>query len=300
MNDTTVSIGFIGLGVMGKSIAGRLMDSYPNMHVYSHHKESAAPLLEKGALWHDSVAELAEQCSVIFSMGGYPADVEEIYLGSCGLLKHAAAGTLCIDMTTSRPQLAQKIYANAASKGISVLDAPVTGGDIGAKNGTLSIMCGGDEAAFKRAEPFFSCISTVWALQGAAGSGQHTKAANQIAIAANLIGVVEALRYAETMHLNSQQVVQTIRGGAAGSWQLTHNGPKMLEGDFAPGFFVKHFLKDLSIALDAANEAQLNLPLLRLAQDFFYCMTKSGYTNLGTQVLYDYYRKELQEQLLKS
>lgn len=276
------------------------MDSYPDMHVYSRRKASAAPLLERGAQWYDSVAELARHCSVIFSMVGYPADVEEIYLGSNGLLKHAAAGTLCIDMTTSRPQLAQKMYTDAAARGIAVLDAPVTGGDIGAQNGTLSIMCGGDEAAFKRAEPFFRCIGNVWALQGGAGCGQHTKAANQIAVAANLIGTVEALCYTQTMQLNPLQVVQTIRGGAAGSWQLTHNAPKMLDGDFAPGFFVKHFLKDLSIALDAADEAQLNLPLLRLAREFFSCMTKSGYANLGTQVLYDYYRRELQEPLLKS
>lgn len=297
MSNTAVSIGFVGLGVMGNSIAARLIDSYPNMHVYSRRKNSARCILEKGAKWHDSVAGLAEQCSVIFSMVGYPADVEEVYLGANGMLEHAAAGTLCIDMTTSRPQLAQKIYAEAAAKGIAVLDAPVSGGDIGAKNGTLSIMCGGDEEAFKQAEPFFRCIGNMWTLQGHAGCGQHTKAANQIAVAANLIGVVEALRYAETMNLNPQQVVQTIRGGSAGSWQLTHNAPKMLEGDFSPGFFVKHFLKDLSIALDAAREAQLNLPLLRLAQRFFDEMTASGYANLGTHVLYDYYRRELQEQM---
>lgn len=300
MSDTAVSIGFIGLGVMGRSIAGRLMDSYSNMHIYSRRKESAALMLERGAQWHDSVAEIAEHCSVIFSMVGYPADVEEVYLGSDGLLKHVATGTLCIDMTTSKPQLAQKIYAEAAAKGIDVLDAPVSGGDIGAKNGTLSIMCGGDAEVFKRAESFFRCIGNVWTLQGGAGCGQHTKAANQIAVAANLVGVVESLRYAETMCLHPQQVVQTMRGGAAGSWQLTHNAPKMLEGDFAPGFFVKHFLKDLTIALDAAAELQLNLPFLRLAQHFFNEMTENGYANLGTQVLYDYYRKELQEQMQQS
>lgn len=290
MNSLSVSVGFIGLGVMGASMAERLHAAYPNVHVYSRRKESAASLLAEGAVWHDSPAELAAHCAVIFSMVGYPADVEQIYFGPNGILNHAAAGTLCIDMTTSSPQLARKIYDYAKARGIAALDAPVSGGDIGAKNGSLSIMCGGDEAAFRQAEPYFRHIGTAWTLQGGAGCGQHTKAANQIAVAANLIGTVEALRYAETMRLDPQQVLQAIGGGAAGSWQLTNNGAKMLAGDFRPGFFVKHFLKDLSIALEAAQEAQLNLPLLRLAQSFFDTMTKTGAADLGTQALYEYYR----------
>ena len=174
-----------------------------------------------------------------------------------------------------------------------MLDAPVSGGDSGAQNGTLSIMCGGDKAAFDAAEPYFRCIGKTWTLQGGAGCGQHTKAANQIVVAANLIGAVEALRYAESVKLNPHQVLAAISGGAAGSWQLSNNAPKMLADDFQPGFFVKHFLKDLSIALESAESVGVSLPLLRLAQEFFDYMNKADYTNLGTQSLYDYYRRFL-------
>ena len=291
MSATTTAVGFIGLGVMGKSMAERLMAVYPNMHVYSRRKISAEPLLAQGATWHDTPAELAAVCSVIFTMVGYPYDVEEVYLGEHGIIDNVAAGTLCVDMTTSTPWLAEKIYALAKTKHIDVLDAPVSGGDSGARNGTLSIMCGGDESAFNAAEPYFRCMGKTWTLQGKAGCGQHTKAANQIAVAANLIGTVEALRYAESVKLNPHQVLAAIGGGAAGSWQLSNNGPKMLEGDFRPGFFVKHFLKDLTIALESADSIGLPLPLLRLAQGFFDCMTKADYANLGTQALYDYYRR---------
>lgn len=287
---STGAVGFIGLGVMGKSMAERLMAVYPNMHVYSRRKISAEPLIAKGAVWHDTPAELAAVCPVIFTMVGYPHDVEEVYLGTHGIIHHAAAGTLCADMTTSSPQLAEKIYDFAKTKQIAVLDAPVSGGDSGAKNGTLSIMCGGDEAAFHTADPYFRCMGKTWTLQGNAGCGQHTKAANQIAVAASLIGAVEALRYAESVKLNPHHVLAAISGGAAGSWQLSNNAPKMLAADFQPGFFVKHFLKDLSIALESADSIGLPLPLLRLAQGFFDCMNKADYANLGTQVLYEYYR----------
>ncbi len=276
---------------MGKSIAERLLNTYRHLHVYSRRRESALPLLEKGAVWQDSPAEIATHCSVVFTMVGYPADVEQIYLGENGILAHAAEGTLCIDMTTSSPQLAEKIFRSAQEKRIAVLDAPVSGGDSGARNGTLSIMCGGDEKAFNEAAAFFPCIGKSWTLQGGAGCGQHTKAANQIAVAASLIGAVEALRYAEGKGLDPHAVLTAISGGAAGSWQLTNNAPKMLAGDFQPGFFVKHFLKDLTIALESAEESHITLPLLSLARNFFDCMTKAEYANYGTQALYDYYRR---------
>lgn len=293
MSATTTPVGFIGLGVMGRSMAERLMSVYPDMHVYSRRKISAEPLLARGAVWHNTPAELAAVCPVIFTMVGYPSDVEEVYLGKHGIMHNAAAGTLCIDMTTSSPQLAAQIYTFAKTKHIDTLDAPVSGGDSGAKNGTLSIMCGGDKAAFDAAEPYFRCIGKTWTLQGGAGSGQHTKAANQIAVAANLIGAVEAIRYAESVKLNPHQVLAAISGGAAGSWQLSNNAPKMLANDFQPGFFVKHFLKDLTIALESAKSIGVSLPLLKLAQDFFDCMNKEDYANLGTQALYDYYRRFL-------
>lgn len=285
----SVPVGFIGLGIMGKPIAERLLQNGIAVHIYARRKEAAEELIKNGAVMHNSIGELASHCRVIFTMVGTPADVEEVYLSTAGILNHAAADTLCVDMTTSSPELAKKLYQSAVEKGILMLDAPVSGGDSGAKAGTLSIMCGGDEAAFAKALPFFELIGEKYTLQGAAGAGQHTKIANQIAIAGTLIGVVEALRYAESAQLNPNDVLAAIGSGAAGSWQMNVNAPKMPVKDFAPGFSVKHFLKDLSIALNAAEQAHIQLPLLGLAQHFFDCMTKDGYAEFGTQALYDYY-----------
>ncbi len=282
--------GFIGLGVMGKSMAERLRSAGAKMHVYTRTKKSADDILSKGALWYNSPAQLGPECDIIFTIVGYPKDVEEIYFGDNGLLKTAKKGTIIVDMTTSSPILAKKIYDKAAEKGIAVIDAPVSGGDIGAKNGTLSIMAGGDEEAFKAVEDFFKCMGKSWALQGSAGAGQHTKAANQIAVAANLFGAVESVRYAEGAGLDVSKMIQAIGGGAAGSWQILNNAPKMLQKDYAPGFFIKHFLKDLNIALGVAQELKINLPVLKLAQEFFNNMCNSGYSEKGTQAIYEYYK----------
>ncbi len=284
------NVGFIGLGVMGKSMAERLRAAGAKMHVYTRTKSAALAILSKGATWYDTPADLAANCSIIFTIVGYPKDVEEVYFGEKGLFKTAKTGTVFADMTTSSPVLAKRIYDEARKKGMSALDAPVSGGDIGAKNGTLSIMAGGDESAFKETEPFFACMGKSWALQGGAGCGQHTKMANQIAVAANLFGAVEAVRYAEDAGLNPKKMLDAIGGGAAGSWQIINNGPKMLNKDFAPGFYIKHFLKDLNIALDSAKELKINLPVLALAQDFFNKMSEKGYAEKGTQALYEYYK----------
>ena len=282
--------GFIGLGVMGRSMAERLRSAGAKMHVYTRTKKSAEDIIEKGAQWYDSPAELAPHCTIIFTIVGYPKDVEEVYLGDRGLLKTAQAGTIAVDMTTSSPLLAKRIYEEAAKKGIAVLDAPVSGGDIGAQNGTLSIMAGGDTAAFNEAEPFFEQMGKSWALQGEAGAGQHTKAANQIAVAANLFGAAEAVRYAESTGLDAEKMLKAVGGGAAGSWQILNNAPKMLKKDYAPGFFVKHFLKDLNIALGVAEELKIELPVLQLAQQFFDKMNANGYAEKGTQAIYEYYK----------
>lgn len=282
--------GFIGLGVMGRSMAERLRSAGAKMHVYTRTKKSAEDIIAKGAVWYGSPQELSPHCSIIFTIVGYPKDVEEVYLGAKGLLKTAKPGTIVVDMTTSSPMLAKRIYEEAAEKSIASLDAPVSGGDIGAANGTLSIMAGGDAAVFKEAEPFFECMGRSWALQGGAGAGQHTKAANQIAVAANLLGAVEAVRYAEAAGLDAAKVIEAIGGGAAGSWQILNNAPKMLKKDYAPGFFIKHFLKDLNIALGVADGQNIELPVLKLAQNFFDKMNGSGYAEKGTQALYEYYK----------
>jgi len=226
-------------------------------------------------------------------MVGYPSDVEEIYLGPKGILEHAKPGTLVIDMTTSSPALAQKIYTEAKKRGIDALDAPVSGGDIGAKNATLTIMVGGEEASFQRAKPFLETLGKTIIRQGAAGAGQHTKMANQIAVAGNLVGAVEAITYARSAGLDPRTVLLSIANGAASSWQLSNMVPRMLDSNFAPGFYVKHFLKDLRIALESAEQMGIEMPFLSLAKNLFEKLTQEGFSELGTHALYLLYEKGL-------
>lgn len=290
MQVKNTDVGFIGLGVMGKSIAENLRTAGARLHIFTRTKNSANELIQKGEIWYDSPKELAPNCKLIFTIVGYPKDVEQLYLGETGLLQSATAETIFVDMTTSSPILAKQIYKKALEKKCYALDAPVSGGDIGAKNATLSIMVGGDAKAFEEVVPFFNCISKLCVLQGNAGAGQHTKMANQIAVAANLFGAVEAIRYAESAGLDAKNTLKTITNGAATSWQLMNNGTKMLEQNYEPGFYAKHFLKDLNIALSSAKAFNLNLPLLELAQSFFDKMNQAGYSEKGTQALYDYYK----------
>lgn len=247
-------IGFIGTGVMGKSMIRNLMNAGFDLHIYTRTKSKADELIREGATWHENPAELASQVDVLMTMVGYPSDVEELYLSEGGFLETMRSGTLAIDMTTSSPGLAAQIALEGASSGIDVLDAPVSGGDIGAQNGTLSIMVGGSEAAFLRAKPIFEALGESIILQGEAGSGQHTKMVNQIAIASNMIGVTEAIFYAEKAGLDPERVLKSIAGGAAGSWSLSNLIPRVLKDDFTPGFFIKHFIKDMRIALDEAKK----------------------------------------------
>ncbi|HHP9972927.1 TPA: NAD(P)-dependent oxidoreductase, partial [Listeria monocytogenes] len=253
-------IGFVGTGVMGSSMAGHLLEAGYEVLVYTRTKTKAEDLLDKGALWVETPGELANKVDILISMVGYPKDVEELYLGENGFLENLAVGTVAIDMTTSSPALAKKMAEFGREKGIGVLDAPVSGGDIGAKNGTLSIMVGGSEDVFLKVKPIFDILGSSVILQGDAGAGQHTKMVNQIAIASNMIGVTEAIIYAEAAGLNPSRVLDSISGGAAGSWSLANLIPRVLKDDFSPGFFIKHFIKDMGIAISEAKQMGLELP----------------------------------------
>ncbi|MTW85583.1 NAD-binding protein [Virgibacillus dakarensis] len=281
--DTT--IGFIGTGVMGKSMAENLMNAGYTLSVYTRTKEKAQLLLDNGAAWKNTVAELAKGADVVISMVGYPQDVEAVYFGENGILENAREGTVVIDMTTSKPALAKKIYQAAAEKNIHALDAPVSGGDVGAKNGTLAIMAGGDQEIFDQVLPIFNVIGSEIILQGEAGAGQHTKLCNQITIASNMIGVSEAIVYAKKAGLDPTRVLDSITTGAAGSWSLSNLAPRMIQGDYAPGFYVKHFIKDMTIALESAEEMGMSTPGLSLSLKLYKELAEKGEADSGTQAL---------------
>ncbi|RKD26774.1 oxidoreductase [Ammoniphilus oxalaticus] len=291
MDKSTTTIGFIGLGVMGQSMAGHLIDGGYSLVVYNRTKEKANALLEKGAKWADTVADVAKQANVIITIVGYPKDVEEVYLGAEGLIPNAKEGTYFIDMTTSSPSLAARIYDEAKSRGMHSLDAPVSGGDIGAREARLSIMVGGDQAAFDAVKPIFELMGQNIVLQGAAGAGQHTKQCNQIALASTLMGAVESMIYAKKAGLDPIRVLESIETGAAGSWQLSNLAPKMTSGDFDPGFYIKHFIKDMVIGLEAAKEMGAELPGLELMKANNDKLAEMGHEDLGTQALYKLYDK---------
>lgn len=285
-------IGFIGLGVMGEPMAEHLLEKYKEFYVYNRTPKKAEALIEKGAIWCESISDLANQCDIIITIVGMLSDVQDVYLGKTGLINSCKPQTILIDMTTSSPTLAKEIYEKALAKGIYTLDAPVSGGDIGAKNATLSIMVGGDKEIFDECLPIFNTLGNNIMYQGAAGSGQHTKMVNQIVIAGNMIGMVEALVYAKQANLDIEKVLQSISKGAAASWQLDNNAPKILKKDYNPGFYIKHFLKDIHIAQDEARTVALNLPGLDLVESLYASLLENGYGNLGTQALIKYYEDE--------
>ena len=287
------TIGFIGLGVMGAPMAGHIRASGERLLIYTRTKSKARLVLDTGAEWRDSPKQIAEECDVVFTMVGYPKDVEEIYFGPDGLIENAKPGTIFVDFTTSRPDLAVKIYESAKARGLSAIDAPVSGGDIGAKNATLTIMVGGDEETFQKVKPLLETVGKTVILQGGPGAGQHTKMANQIAVAGNLLGTVEALIYAKNAGLDPKHVLLSIANGAAQSWQLSNNAPRMLERNFDPGFYIKHFLKDLRIALDSAHAMHIELPMLVLSEKLFAKMVNEGMGELGTQAIYLLYERGL-------
>ncbi|MCR8634724.1 NAD(P)-dependent oxidoreductase [Paenibacillus sp. N5-1-1-5] len=286
LNKEQTVIGMVGTGVMGKSMAGHFIKAGFEVHVYNRTKAKAEDLLEQGAKWQDSPGQLAQHCNVIITMVGFPSDVEEVYLGEQGILRNAKPNSYLIDMTTSSPALAVKIYEAALEHKMVSLDAPVSGGDVGAKEARLSIMVGGDKEAFDTVLPLFEIIGKNIVYQGQAGAGQHTKMCNQIAIASNMIGVCEALVYAKKAGLDPSTVLKSIESGAAGSWSLSNLAPRIIAENFDPGFYVKHFIKDMGIALQAAEEMKLDMPGLSLAKSLYEQLAAMGEENSGTQALY--------------
>ena len=274
---------------MGRSMAGHLLRAGHTVHVHNRTKEKAAPVLEAGAIWHDSARASAAAADVVFTMLGFPTDVEAVYLGPEGLIAHARPGALLIDMTTSSPVLARRIAAAAGARGLAALDAPVSGGDIGAKEARLVIMVGGESAAFARARPIFELMGRNIALLGGPGAGQHCKMANQIAVAVGMVSWCEALTYAKRAGLDPAAVHASISGGAAGGWAMTNLAPRALAENYAPGFYVKHILKDMKIALESAAELKLALPGLACAKKLYDQVAARGWEDCGTQALYRLY-----------
>jgi 3-hydroxyisobutyrate dehydrogenase len=270
---------------MGGAMCGHLLDAGHTVGVYNRTRERAAGLVERGATWHDSPAALAAESDIVFTMVGFPADVRATILAEDGVLGALAPGSLLVDMTTSEPSLAEEIAATAAEREIGALDAPVSGGDVGARNATLVIMAGGATADFERALPLLREMGGTITLQGGPGAGQHTKMMNQIAIAAGMIGVCEALLYAYRAGLDVGRALDTIKGGAAGSWSLSNYAPRLLEGDLEPGFKVDHFVKDLGIALAEARRMRLSLPGLALAEQLYVATQAQGLGQKGTHAL---------------
>ena len=269
-------IGFIGVGVMGNGMVKNLLSHGYEVNAYTRTRAKALEALEAGAEWRESAADCVRDADAVITMVGFPPDVEEVYFGEKGIMANARPGTLVIDMTTTSPRLAQRIYTEAADRGLSALDAPVSGGDTGARAGTLAIMVGGDREAFERAVPIFEAMGKSIRYMGVAGSGQHTKMANQIAIAGTLAGVCEAIAYARAAGLDVDEVISTISGGAASSWQLANNGPKSAHGDFAPGFFIKHFIKDMTLADGEARARDLPMPVLEKVLAMFRALEAQG------------------------
>jgi 3-hydroxyisobutyrate dehydrogenase len=262
-------IAFIGTGVMGRSMAAHILEGGYPLIVYNRTKEKAGELLARGAEWAAGPGEAAAMADIVISMVGYPGDVEEIYLSPGGIVERAKPEAVLVDMTSSSPVLARKIAEKAKARGLSSLDAPVSGGDTGAKNATLSIMAGGEEEAFNKMLPLFMRMGKNIVLQGGSGAGQYCKMSNQIVIASTMMGVTEALVYGLKAGLNPQGLLKSIESGAAGSWSLSNLLPRMLQGDFNPGFFVKHFIKDMGIALDSARELGIKLPGLEKAEQLY-------------------------------
>ena len=286
-----MKIGFIGVGVMGAPMVQNLMKKGYELSVYNRTKEKAAGVLAAGAKWCETAGACAAGQDVVITMVGYPKDVEEVYFAPGGILDSAAPGTVLIDMTTTSPKISERIFAAAKETGMTALDAPVSGGDVGAQKGTLAIMVGGEREAFDKMQDVFAAMGTNIRYMGGAGCGQHTKMANQIAISGCIAAVCEAIAYAETCGLRPQEMFDAISTGAAGSWQLTNNGQKIIDGNFAPGFYVKHFIKDMNIALEEAQARDLSLDVLKLVRDKYDELAAAGGGDEGTQALIQVVRK---------
>ena len=285
-------IGFIGVGIMGRSMVRNLMKAGYEVHIYARTKAKVEDVISEGAVFHDSIAECVKDRDAVITIVGFPQDVEEVYFDSGNILDSASPGTYLIDMTTTSPMLAEKIFEEGTKRGFHVLDAPVTGGDTGAKEGTLSILVGGERQDYEACYPLFEAMGTNINYEGKAGSGQHCKLANQIMIAGTLSGVCEALTYAKEKGLDPDTFMKSVATGAAGSRQLDLYGPKIIAGDYAPGFFMKHFIKDMKLALIEANKSSIDLGVL--SQVLANCeeLEAEGCGELGTQALMKFYDEE--------
>ncbi len=278
-------IGWIGTGVMGVSMCGHLMAAGYHATVYNRTRARLRPLLDRGAVEAGSPREVAEASDVIFTIVGFPHDVREVTLGSEGTLSGAKRDSILVDMTTSEPALAREIETAARARGVHSVDAPVSGGDVGAREARLSIMVGGDGQVVSALLPLFALMGKTIVHQGPAGAGQHTKMVNQILIATNMIGVCEALLYGAKAGLDPEKVLQSVGSGAAGSWSLNNLGPRIIAGNFEPGFFVEHFLKDMGIALAESRRMNLSLPGLALAEQLYRAVEAQGLGRKGTHAL---------------
>lgn len=281
-----MKIGFIGTGVMGSGIINNLLQANYEVYVYNRTKAHAQTVIDHGAIWQDSPRQIAQVADVVMIMVGYPKDVESQFYGENGIFAGAHAGQIVVDMTTSTPTLATELAKAGVKQQVTVLDAPVSGGDTGAKNGTLTIMVGGEKSAFDELQSIFQVISKAATLFGSAGRGQHAKMANQIMVAGTMLGMAETMSYARAADLDVEQVLQTLGGGAAQNWSLDNYGPRILAGDYAPGFYVKHFIKDLRIALDEAQKMQLDLPMTTLAEQLYSKLADENKSaDAGTQAI---------------
>jgi 3-hydroxyisobutyrate dehydrogenase len=285
VSEHRAAVGFIGLGIMGAAMARRIAAAGYALHVYNRSFDKAQPLVEAGAQWHATPAALAQACDIAITMVGTPTDVRALYFDAGGLLAHARDGAILIDMTTSSPELAEKIALEAEMRGLHALDAPVSGGDVGAREGRLSIMVGGDGDTVAKVEPLLRCMGAQVVRQGGPGAGQHAKLCNQIVIASTMIGVCEGLAYAARAGLDPQTVLASIGGGAAGGFLLNNLGPKIVKSDFAPGFFIEHFVKDMGIARGEAERLGQPLPGLELAYRMYNDLADAGHAREGTQAL---------------
>lgn len=287
MAQNNIPVGWIGTGIMGASMARHLMEGGYELHVYNRTKEKASELVDAGATWHDTPGSVAAASRYVFTIVGYPADVRDVYFGDTGIFQGLGSETsVLIDMTTSEPSLAEEIAAAAQERNVVALDAPVSGGDTGARNGTLAIMIGGEERTVTQLQPLFELMGSNIKHMGPAGAGQHTKMANQILIASTMIGVVESLLYVYRAGLDQHSVIDVIGQGAASSWSINNLGRRVADGNFDPGFMIKHFIKDMGIALSEARRMNLSLPGLAMAQQFYLAAMAQGGERLGTQGLY--------------
>lgn len=285
------SVGFIGVGIMGKSMVRNLMKAGYELHIFARTKAKVEDVIEEGAVFHDTIRDCVKERDAVITIVGFPKDVEEVYFDAGNILDSAKEGAYLIDMTTTSPRLAEEIFKEGTKRGFHVLDAPVTGGDTGAKAGTLSILAGGEKEDFEVCMPLFEAMGTNINYQGKAGCGQHAKLANQIMIAGTLSGVCEALTYAKAKGLDLETVVKSVATGAAGSRQLELFAPKIMAEDFAPGFFMKHFIKDMTLALTEANRSGLCLEVLSQVLANYEELQAAGYGELGTQALMKYYEE---------